>query len=79
MKDDLDRYIDRRFGESGKERKAYDEGFQKFLRKIKSDDPRVKQIEVDTELQKKMNPAGISWRNTSKARSNSESISTPDR
>ena len=32
MKDDLDRYINRRFGESGKVRKAYDEGFQEFLR-----------------------------------------------
>ena len=61
-----------------KERKAYDEGFQEFLRKTTSDEPLVKQIEVDAELQEKMNAVGISWRNSQKARSNLESTSTPD-
>ena len=78
MKDDLDRYIDRRFGESGKEREAYDKGSQEFLRKTTGDEPRLKQIEVDAELQEKMDAVGKSWRNTKEARSNSESISVPD-
>ncbi len=78
MKDDLDRYIDRRFGESGKVRKAYDEGFQEFLRKTAGDEPLVEQIEVDAELQEKIDAVGMSWRNKIKVRSNSESTSTPD-
>lgn len=46
--DDLDCYIDRRFGKSGKEREAFDEGRQEFMNEV------LEAIEVDALTQKKM-------------------------
>lgn len=53
--DDLDRYIDGRFGKSGKEREAFDEGRQEFMREV------IEAVEVDAETQKKMDLIADRW------------------
>ncbi|MEE4211283.1 MAG: hypothetical protein V2I43_18695 [Parvularcula sp.] len=60
--DDLDRYIDRRFGKSGKGREAFDEGRQQFMNEV------AKAIKVDASTQKKMDSVAKSWKQSENRR-----------